>query len=161
MSVSDVDLPYRPCVGIMLINSQGLVFVARRLDTPGNAWQMPQGGIDPGEDSMVAARRELKEETAVENVEFIAESGQWRNYDLPDDLIGKVWGGKYRGQTQKWFVFRLLGDDDEIDIASGAHVEFSDWKWTSVDDLVDLIVPFKRQLYMDVVNEFRHLAVSQ
>lgn len=161
MNASKNDLPYRPCVGIMLINAQGLVFVARRLDTPGNAWQMPQGGIDAGEDPRTAARRELKEETAVENATIIAESGRWRNYDLPDDLIGKVWGGKFRGQTQRWFAFRLLGDDDEIDIASGDHVEFSDWKWAPVDDLVDLIVPFKRELYMDVVNEFRHLAVSQ
>lgn len=161
MSVNKSALPYRPCVGIMLINPQGQVFVARRLDTPGNAWQMPQGGIDPGEAPLMAARRELKEETSVENAKMIGESKQWRNYDLPDDLIGKVWGGKYRGQSQKWFAFRLLGDDDEIDIASGDHVEFSDWKWASVDDLVDLIVPFKRELYMDVVSEFRHLAVSQ
>ncbi len=160
MTVNKDLLPYRPCVGIMLINVQGLIFVARRFDTREEAWQMPQGGIDKGEAPRVAAGRELKEETAVENAEIIGESDRWRTYDLPDDLIGKVWGGKYRGQTQKWFAFRFFGNDDEIDLGSGKHVEFSAWKWVSVDDLALLIVPFKRQLYMDVVAEFRHLAVS-
>ena len=153
-------LPYRPCVGIMLINADGHVFVAQRHDTAGDAWQMPQGGIDPNEEPAVAAVRELQEETAVENAKIVAESPQWRNYDLPDDLIGKVWGGRYRGQTQKWFAFRFLGRDDEIDIVSGEHSEFSAWKWAPIDDLIGLIVPFKRQLYMEVVAEFRHLAVA-
>ena len=154
------QLPYRPCVGIMLMNAGNEVFVARRIDTPGDAWQMPQGGIDPGEAPKVAAMRELKEETGVESAEIIAESDRWRDYDLPDDLIGKIWGGKYRGQTQKWFALRFLGVDEEIDIASGEHVEFSEWKWAAMGELAGLIVPFKRQLYMDVVAEFRHLAAT-
>ena len=160
MTVKKDQLPYRPCVGIMLINTHGLIFVARRHDTVEDAWQMPQGGIDAGETPATAAVRELQEETAVKSAEIIAQSDQWRDYDLPDDLIGKVWGGKYRGQTQKWFAFRFLGNDGEIDISGGEHPEFSAWKWAPVDALVDLIVPFKRQLYMEVVAEFRHLAVS-
>ncbi len=161
MTIKKENLPYRPCVGIMLINARGLVFVARRIDVSQEAWQMPQGGIDKGELPRQAALRELKEETAVENAEIIAESGHWRSYDLPDDLIGRAWGGKYRGQTQKWFAVRFLGDDDEINIDAGKHTEFSAWKWAPVDDLVGLIVPFKAQLYMDVVAEFRHLAIFE
>ena len=160
MTVNKDQLPYRPCVGIMLINRDGQIFVAKRHDTAEQAWQMPQGGIDPGEAPATAAVRELHEETAVENAEMMAESDDWRNYDLPDHLIGKVWGGRYRGQTQKWFAFRFLGRDDEIDLDGHDHSEFSAWKWASIDDLSGLIVPFKRQLYMDVVAEFRHLAVA-
>jgi len=161
MNLPNENLPYRPCVGIMLVNADGMVFVAQRLDTPGNAWQMPQGGIDEGEDPITAVRRELKEETGIENAEIIAQSDRWRRYDLPDDLIGRLWGGKYRGQTQMWFALRFQGADEEIDIEIGEHAEFSTWKWVPIDDLVNLIVPFKRELYMDVVAEFRHLAISR
>jgi putative (di)nucleoside polyphosphate hydrolase len=146
-------LPYRPCVGGMLINRQGLVFVAKRIDTLAEAWQMPQGGIDAGEEPRVAVLRELEEEIGTNNAEIIAESREWLSYDLPEHLMGKLWGGKYRGQTQKWFALRFLGQDEEINIAT-AHPEFSEWKWAPRESLPELIVPFKRALYQRVVNEF-------
>ncbi len=152
-------LPYRSCVGAMLINGQGRVFVAQRIDNPGPAWQMPQGGIDAGEAPRDAVLRELLEETGTDKAEIIAESSDWRDYDLPDVLIGKLWGGKYRGQRQKWFALRFLGDDGDIDIHSVQEPEFSAWKWAAIDDLADLIVPFKRTLYKDIVAEFRPLTV--
>ena len=144
---------YRPCVGIILLNSAGRVFVGQRIDSPGDAWQMPQGGIDDGETPEAAARRELKEETGTANAEIIAESGGWLSYDLPEDLRPKLWGGRYRGQTQKWFVMRFLGRDAEIDIAT-PEAEFSAWKWVAPGDLPDLIVPFKRALYETLLKEF-------
>ncbi|MBL6931546.1 MAG: RNA pyrophosphohydrolase [Rhodospirillales bacterium] len=150
-------LPYRPCAGAMLINNEGKVFVARRIDTPGNAWQMPQGGIDDGEDTSKAVLRELREETGIDKVEIIAESANWRNYDLPKDLIGKLWGGKYRGQRQKWFLIRFLGVDKDINLEAHGSPEFSDWRWVGIDEIVDLIVPFKQTLYADIVAEFRTL----
>ncbi|NQU55798.1 MAG: RNA pyrophosphohydrolase [Rhodospirillales bacterium] len=148
-------LPFRPCVGAMLLNSKDQVFVAKRIETPGNAWQMPQGGIDNGEDPRQAVLRELKEETGTDRAEIIAESEHWRNYDLPDNLIGVLWGGKYRGQRQKWFVLRFLGVDGDIDLEAHGEPEFSAWKWVGIDEIVDLIVPFKRALYADIVTEFR------
>lgn len=151
------DLPYRPCVGIMLINRQGLIFVAKRSDTP-DAWQMPQGGIDAGETPATAALRELEEEIGTAKAVVLAESAQWLSYDLPPHLLGKVWGGKYRGQTQKWIACRFTGGDSDIDLAT-AHPEFDAWQWVAVDELPRLIVPFKRAIYDAVVAEFRHLAV--
>lgn len=150
-------LPYRPCAGAMLINGRGRVFVAKRLDTPGEAWQMPQGGIDKGEDPAQAVLRELREETGTDKAEIIAESNRWRDYDLPEELIGKLWGGKYRGQRQKWFLLRFLGRDKDIDLQAHTPPEFSDWKWVGLDEVVALIVPFKRVLYGDIVEEFRPL----
>lgn len=150
----DIDaLPYRPCAGIMLVNRHNKVFVARRIDTDLDAWQMPQGGIDEGEDPRTAALRELMEEVGTDKAEIIAESAGWIPYDLPADLVGKMWKGKYRGQKQKWFLLRFLGDDQDIDIATD-HPEFNAWQWVDLVDVPRLIVPFKRDVYERVVAEF-------
>jgi putative (di)nucleoside polyphosphate hydrolase len=151
-------LPYRPCVGVMLINADGLIFAGQRLDAPAGtaAWQMPQGGIDDGEKPRAAALRELWEETGVtaDLVKKIAKTEDWVSYDLPPELLGKVWGGKYCGQRQKWFLFRYLGTDDQINIATD-HPEFSEWRWIGADDMIASIVPFKRAVYEEVVAAFR------
>ena len=158
MSDPFADLPYRPCAGIMLRNAEGFIFVGQRLDSTSEAWQMPQGGIDKGEDVRAAALRELAEETAVTSAEILAESSRWYNYDLPEHLIGKSWNGRYRGQTQKWLALRFTGDDGEIDLAPpGQKQEFDQWRWAHMDELMELIVPFKRQVYEQVLAEFRHL----
>ena len=147
------SLPYRPCVGLMLFNPHGRVFVARRIDMPSEAWQMPQGGIDKKEDPRKAALRELKEEIGTDKAEIVAESEGWRAYDLPRELQGVLWGGRFRGQTQKWFLLRFTGSDGDIDIAT-EHPEFLEWKWAELAQLPRLIVPFKRKIYEEVVAEF-------
>ncbi len=149
-------LPYRPNVGIMLANPDGMVFVAQRIDSPGPAWQMPQGGIDPGEDPEPAALRELEEETGVTPnlVSVAAQSTDWLTYDLPHDLVSKIWKGRWRGQKQRWFLMRYHGVDNQIDIKT-EKPEFTRWKWISPDDLVENIVPFKRQVYSQILAEFR------
>lgn len=157
MSVDPTTLPYRPCVGVTLFNRDGLVFVARRIDTEMEAWQMPQGGIDEGEDPRTTALRELEEEIGTSKAEIIAESRNWLTYDLPPELVGKVWKGRYRGQTQKWFAMRFLGEDSDINLET-AHPEFCAWRWERLEHLPNLIVPFKRKLYQDIVSEFAHLA---
>jgi putative (di)nucleoside polyphosphate hydrolase len=151
--VNVADLPYRPGVGLMLINDARQVFVARRIDTAEDAWQMPQGGIDEGENPEEAALRELKEEIGTDNAEIIAASAEWVTYDLPVYLVSKVWKGRYRGQKQKWFLLRFKGSDDEIDLESH-NPEFSHWKWADLDTLIESIVPFKRDVYRKVVEEF-------
>jgi putative (di)nucleoside polyphosphate hydrolase len=145
-------LPYRPGVGVLLFNPDGLVFVGQRLDSKLEAWQMPQGGIDGGEDAMTAALRELEEETGVPAhlVEIIAETPDWHYYDLPDELIGTIWKGRFAGQRQKWFAMRFLGTDDDVAIDQ-KHPEFKAWRWAQVDTLIDLAVPFKRELYTDII----------
>ena len=149
------SLPYRPCAGVMLINRDGQVFVGQRLDNILEAWQMPQGGIDPGEDPLEAAYRELWEETGVTraHVELVATAPDELTYDLPDDLIAKVWKGKWRGQRQRWFLYRFLGEDGDIDIAT-EHQEFRAWRWVDPTELPQIIVPFKRTLYEDVLTAF-------
>ena len=146
-------LPYRPGVGIMLVNPANRVFVGQRFDSTVEAWQMPQGGIDGVEEPRAAALRELREEIGTANAEIVAETRNWLLYDLPDDLIGKVWGGKYRGQAQKWFAARFLGNDAEIDLAKHHDPEFSEWKWAPLEALPDLIIGFKRDLYAALVAE--------
>ena len=157
------ELPYRPCVGVMLLNRDGLVFVGRRKSDAGQehvsdgyAWQMPQGGIDPGEEPYAAALRELYEETNVRTVTLLAEAPEWYTYDLPAMVAGRAWRGRYRGQTQKWFAFRFTGAEDEIEIRrpGGHRPEFDAWRWERLDRLPSLIIPFKRSIYEAVVAEF-------
>lgn len=160
------QLGYRPCVGIMLFNRDGLVWVGQRADTPGEAegkgswWQMPQGGLDEGENPRAAALRELYEETCVRSALLVGETSGWLNYDLPPELVGVAWGGRYRGQKQKWFAASFHGDDSEIDITAppGHDPEFVTWRWVPVSELVHLIVPFKRAVYQTVVAQIGHLA---
>ena len=158
MNPEDIEkLPYRPNVGIMLRNADGLVVTAQRVDRPAgsDAWQMPQGGIDKGEEPQAAALRELQEETGIASdlVVIEAEAPDWIPYDLPPELISKLWNGKWRGQTQKWFLMRFEGTDDQIDIF-GQDQEFTEWRWSTVEDLVANIVPFKRDVYQAVVSAF-------
>jgi putative (di)nucleoside polyphosphate hydrolase len=147
-------LPYRPGVGIMLANAANQVFVGQRLDSVVEAWQMPQGGIDPGEDPLPAALRELEEETGVaaQYVQIIAQTATPLDYDLPEHLIGKLWQGRYRGQRQHWFLVRFTGSDGDINIAT-PHPEFRAWQWAALDQLAKLIVPFKRELYAKIIAE--------
>ncbi|NDA46749.1 MAG: RNA pyrophosphohydrolase [Alphaproteobacteria bacterium] len=164
MNVSD----YRPCVGIMLINKAGLVFIGRRRNkalrehvAPNHEWQMPQGGIDDQEEGLIAAKRELLEETGVSSVSFLAEASDWFAYDLPEDIAQEAWKGRYKGQRQKWFALRFEGEESEINIESppnGLHAEFDAWRWEKMALLPDLIIPFKRPVYERVVKEFAHLA---
>ena len=150
--------PYRPCVGIMLINRVGRVFVGNRIDIDGDHWQMPQGGIDADETAEQAAWRELAEEVGTNAAELLGESTRWFDYDLPPDLAARAWNGKYRGQTQRWFAFRFTGTDQDIDLE--AHkAEFEAWKWADVSELVDLTVSFKRDVYRQVVADLGRFAV--
>ena len=155
MPESSERVRYRQCVGIMLINEGGLVLVARRADMPAtSAWQMPQGGIDWQETPREAAMRELEEEIGTRKAEVVAESRGWLTYDFPPEVAGRVWGGRFRGQRQKWFLMRFTGCDGDIYLAS-EHPEFDAWRWVEPEQLPALIVAFKRQLYIDVLSEFR------
>lgn len=155
-----VQREYRLGVGVMLLDRSNRVFVGRRIDTAAEAWQMPQGGIEPGEEPLHAALRELKEEIGTANAEVLAESVGWHRYDLPPHLLGKAWHGRWRGQLQRWFVMRFLGDDSEIDVNTTSP-EFSAWKWMSASEISGIVVEFKRQLYVDLLAEFgdRHLGL--
>jgi putative (di)nucleoside polyphosphate hydrolase len=161
MAVTELDLPYRPCVGIMLIDRRGLVWVGRRRpkwarNSSAHIWQMPQGGIGAGERTHEAALRELEEETGATSVELLAEAPGWFTYDLPEELLGTALKGRYRGQKQKWFAMRFTGSEREIDISprNGHKAEFDAWRWVPAAKLPGLIVPFKRQVYRDVVAAF-------
>jgi len=159
---------YRPCVGLALFNPAGLVFVGRRANrsqrehtAPGHEWQMPQGGIDAGEQPIEAAYRELREETNVSSVSLLAEAPDWLSYDLPREIGREAWRGKYRGQSQKWFAFRFDGDESEIDILNpgGGHKpEFDAWRWVPLAETAELIIPFKREVYREVVRQFAAVA---
>ncbi|WP_095011179.1 RNA pyrophosphohydrolase [Tsuneonella mangrovi] len=154
------SLPYRPCVGVMLVNQHGKAFVGMRIDNRDSGfWQMPQGGIDRGEDPVVAMHRELAEETGVvaDLVSVLKQMDEPLRYDLPDELLGKLWGGKYRGQEQTWFLARFHGPDEAIDLAAHSPPEFCEWKWADPEQLPDLIVPFKKRVYRAVLEEFRDL----
>ena len=162
-SVKAEDLPYRPCVGIMVLNREGLVWSGRRIaegnseyDGSPQLWQMPQGGIDKGEEPLAAAWRELHEETGVKSAELLAETPGWLRYDLPRTLVPNIWKGRYRGQEQKWYAFRFTGDDSEI-VIDGEHAEFSEWRWADLLQAPQFIVGFKRPLYEDVVKAFAYL----
>ncbi len=161
------DLPYRPCAGVMVLNKEGRAFIGRRTDGPEHVdethvWQMPQGGIDEGEDPYPAALRELYEETSIKSVEKVGEIPDWLIYDIPRDIVGQAWKGKYRGQKQKWFALRFTGEENEINIhnpGGGEHEpEFVEWRWEKVENLPGMIIPFKRHVYDRVVKEFLPLA---
>ena len=143
------DLPYRSGVGIVVLNKNNKVFVARRIDNPKNFWQMPQGGVDKNEDFLTAAFRELDEETSIKSVELIKELDGFITYNLPDHLLGIIWKGKYKGQTQKWFVMRFIGEDSEININT-KHPEFLEWKWVELSEITKLVVNFKLDLYQEI-----------
>ena len=150
------NLPLRSGVGIVLLNKDNKVFVAKRIDNPKNFWQMPQGGVDEGEDFLKAAFRELEEETSIKNVELVKELNGTITYELPDRLLGLIWKGKYRGQKQKWFLMRFLGEDKEINIKT-KHPEFLEWKWVELDKITDLVVDFKLHVYQEVKDKVKKI----
>jgi putative (di)nucleoside polyphosphate hydrolase len=158
--LSHDDLPYRPCVGVMLLNAEGLVFVGRRIDQTVEGWQMPQGGIDGNETPRDAALRELKEEIGTDHAEVLREMDEWLTYDLPQHLLGAALKGRYRGQRQKWIAMRFTGRDGDIDVNT-KEPEFAEWKWLAMEALPRLIVPFKRDTYARVIEAFRDLAFAQ
>ena len=157
MTPDDIStLPYRPCVGVMLINPTGLIFAGQRIDTELPAWQMPQGGIDDGEGPLDAAMRELWEETGVtaDLVSVMSQTNDWLTYDLPHSIVPRIWKGRFKGQKQLWFLLQFLGEDADIQIETD-HPEFSEWRWIDADEMLDSIVPFKRDLYRQVIDAFR------
>ena len=151
-----MNLPLRLGVGIVLLNSANKVFVGKRIDNPENFWQLPQGGVDKNEDLFCAANRELKEETSIESVKLIKEIDHWLTYQLPNNLLGKIWKGKYRGQKQKWFIMRFVGNEEEINIQT-KNAEFKEWKWIDINQLTKVVVSFKLEVYKTIVKELKFL----
>jgi len=160
MPAGEDPRPYRRCVGVLMLNARGQVFVGNRIDMTGENWQMPQGGIDEGETPRDAALRELEEEVGTGQAEIIAESERWLSYDLPDPVSRQIWGGRYRGQTQRWFAMRFTGEDGDIRLDRD-KAEFSEWRWVSMHSLEDLITPLKRAVYREVIQEFAHLGEEE
>ena len=156
MANKNINLPLRSGVGIVLLNKDNKVFVAKRIDNQKNFWQMPQGGVDEGEDYLTAAHRELEEETSVKNVNLVKELNGLMSYELPENLLGIIWKGKYRGQEQKWFVMKFLGKDTEINIKT-ENPEFCEWKWIDLENITDLVVDFKRHVYVDVKKKVKEI----
>jgi len=153
------ELPLRLGVGIMLLNAENEIFVGKRIDNPGKHWQMPQGGIDQNENFLVAAKRELEEETSIKSIKLIKEINDWLTYELPENLLGKIWNGKYRGQKQKWFIMKFLGSDNEINIQT-KNAEFSDWKWIKSVELPIIAVNFKVNIYKKLIEELISLKLN-
>ena len=153
------ELPLRIGVGIVVLNNENKVFVGKRIDNPENFWQMPQGGIDKNENSLQAAKRELKEETGIQSIQLIKELDEWLEYDLPENLLGKIWQGKYRGQKQKWYIMKFVGKEDEININT-RNPEFLDWKWIEPSKLPDIAVNFKVNLYKKIKKELNFLSLN-
>ena len=154
------DLPLRSGVGIVVLNKDNKVFVAKRIDNPKNFWQMPQGGVDDGEDYLTAAYRELEEETSIKNVELISELDGFITYNLPDHLLGIIWKGKYKGQIQKWFLMRHIGNDSEINIQT-KKPEFLDWKWVDLKEITQLVVDFKLHVYKEVQEKVKKILINR
>ncbi len=154
------NLPYRMGVGIIVLNKENKIFVAKRIDNPKNFWQMPQGGVDEGEDFLSAAYRELEEETSIKDVKLITEIDEITTYELPDYLLGKIWKGKFKGQKQKWFIMRYLGTDDEININT-PKPEFLDWKWTDLDSITQIVVKFKLDVYKTLQQKIKELSINR
>ena len=150
------ELPLRTGIGVILLNSKNKVFVGKRIDNPNKYWQMPQGGVDKNENYLEAAHRELKEETSIINIKLLKEINKWFTYELPDDLIGKIWKGKYKGQKQKWFVMRFVGNEEEINIKT-KNPEFKEWKWIDINQLTNSVVKFKVKLYKEIIKELKYL----
>ena len=156
MKGNNKNLPLRSGVGIVLLNSENKVFVAKRIDNPKKFWQMPQGGVDEGEDFLIAAYRELKEETSIENVKLIKEIDEIITYELPPYLLGLIWKGKYKGQKQKWFVMRFLGKENEINLNT-KKPEFLEWKWINLDEITDVVVKFKLEVYKKIKEQVKNI----
>ena len=153
------DLPLRLGVGIVLLNNENKIFVGKRIDNPKNFWQMPQGGIDENEDLLQAAKRELEEETGIKSIKIIKEIKNWLTYNLPENLLGKNWGGKYRGQKQKWFIAKFIGKKEEINVKT-KNPEFIDWKWINAEDLPNVVVDFKVNIYKKILEELTYLKLN-